>query len=74
MRLFMISMTAMVASTACLGLLFLYALIVPTLPPPVMAISAVPPAPNWRGEPVENWDVQAAPALPRPITLASDGI
>ena len=74
MRLFLISMSAMVASTACLGLLFLYALIVPTLPPPAIAISAISPSPSWRGEPVENWDVQAAPALPRPITLASDGI
>ena len=38
MRLVMLSLAAMTASTACLGLLFLYALFVPTLPPPTAAI------------------------------------
>jgi hypothetical protein len=33
MRLLMVSLAAMTASTACLALLFLYALVVPTLPP-----------------------------------------
>ena len=33
MRLFMISLAAMSASTACLALLFVYALYVPTRPP-----------------------------------------
>ena len=33
MRLLMVSLAAMTASTACLGMLFLYALFVPTLPP-----------------------------------------
>ena len=33
MRLLMVSLAAMTASTACLGMLFLYALVVPTLPP-----------------------------------------
>ena len=34
MRLLMVSLAAMTASTACLGILFLYALFVPTLPAP----------------------------------------
>ena len=33
MRLLMVSLAAMTASTACVGVLFLYALFVPTLPP-----------------------------------------
>jgi len=74
MRLFLISMTAMVASTACVGLLFLYALIVPTLPPPATAISAIAPSPDWHGGPVESWNAEAAPAQTGPIALASDGI
>jgi hypothetical protein len=38
MRLVMLSLAAMTASTACLGVLFLHALFVPTLPPPTAAI------------------------------------
>jgi hypothetical protein len=41
MRLVMLSLAAMTASTACLGLLFLYALFVPTLPPPTAAVTGI---------------------------------
>ena len=41
MRLLMVSLAAMTASTACLGMLFLYALFVPTLPPPTPAVTGV---------------------------------
>jgi hypothetical protein len=41
MRLLMVSLAAMTASTACLGLLFLYALFVPTLPAPNTALTGV---------------------------------
>jgi hypothetical protein len=41
MRLLMVSLAAMTASTACLGLLFLYALFVPTLPAPNTAVTGV---------------------------------
>ncbi len=41
MRLVMVSLAAMTASTACLGLLFLYALFVPTLPAPSAAVTGV---------------------------------
>jgi hypothetical protein len=41
MRLLMVSLAAMTASTACLGMLFLYALVVPTLPPPTAAVTGV---------------------------------
>ena len=40
MRLVMLSLAAMAASMACLGLLFLYALFVPTAPAPTAAITA----------------------------------
>lgn len=39
MRLVMISLAAMTASTLCLALLFLYALVVPTRPLPSPAIT-----------------------------------
>ena len=48
MRLVMFSLAAMTASTACLGLLFLYALFVPTLPPPTAASSV---RTMWPGPP-----------------------
>ena len=41
MRLVMLSLAAMTASTACLALLFLYALFVPTLPPPTASVTGV---------------------------------
>ena len=41
MRLVMLTLTAMSASTACLALLFLYALFVPTLPPPAVSLTGV---------------------------------
>ena len=41
MRLVMLSLAAMTASTACLALLFLYALFVPTLPPPAASVTGV---------------------------------
>ena len=41
MRLLMVSLAAMTASTACLGMLFLYALLVPTLPAPSAAVTGV---------------------------------
>lgn len=39
MRLVMASLAAMTASTACVALLFLYALFVPTRPAPTAAIT-----------------------------------
>lgn len=39
MRLMMLSIAAMTASTLCVGLVFLYALIAPTLPLPTPAIT-----------------------------------
>jgi hypothetical protein len=60
MRLVMLSLAAMTASTACLGVLFLYALFVPTLPAPTAAI-------------VDGHDVAlAAPAQQRLVTAASE--
>jgi hypothetical protein len=60
MRLIMVSLAAMSASTACLGLLFLYALFVPTLPAPTAAITA-------------QHDVAwTPPAQQRLITVASE--
>ena len=41
MRLVMLSLAAMTASTACLALLFLYALFVPTLPAPTASVTGV---------------------------------
>jgi hypothetical protein len=41
MRLMMISLAAMTASTACVALLFLYALFVPTLPPPTASVTGL---------------------------------
>ncbi|MEO8421321.1 MAG: hypothetical protein ABI457_09020 [Hyphomicrobium sp.] len=41
MRLLTVSLAAMTASTACLGMLFLYALFVPTLPAPAAALTGV---------------------------------
>jgi hypothetical protein len=55
----MVSLDAMSASTACLGLLFLYALFVPTLPAPTAAIVAGHDA---------TWTAEAQ----RPLTVASD--
>ncbi len=60
MRLVMLSIAAMTASTACVALLFLYALFVPTLPPPSAALVAIPNA-AWTGGPVEP-----------PMTVASE--
>jgi len=37
----MLSLAAMTASTACLALLFLYALFVPTLPAPTASVTGV---------------------------------
>ena len=59
MRLVMFSLAAMTASTACLGLLFLYALFVPTLPPPTAAIV---------GAHDVAWTAQAQ----QPLTVAPD--
>jgi hypothetical protein len=53
MRLVMMSLAAMTASTACVGMLFLYALVAPTRPAPSIAIVAVPDV-QWRGGPVEE--------------------
>ena len=41
MRLVMLSLAAMTASTACLALLFLYALFAPTLPPPAASVTGM---------------------------------
>jgi len=41
MRLVMLSLAAMTASTACLALLFLYALFVPTLPAPDTSVTGL---------------------------------
>ena len=71
MRLVMISLAALTASTACVAVLFLYALVAPTLPAPSMAIAATTPDPNWRGGPIEDW--AGAPAPKGFVTLASDG-
>jgi hypothetical protein len=60
MRLVMLSLAAMTASTACLGLLFLYALFVSTVPAPSAAIVDAP-------------DVAlAAPAQPPLVNVASE--
>ena len=58
MRLLMVSLAAMTASTVCLGLLFLYALFVPTLPPPAAAVTGVH---------VATWSTP----VPRPLITAS---
>ena len=60
MRLLMVSLAAMSASTACLGLLFLYALFVPTLPPPSAAVTGVH---------VSKWSI---PVQQRTVTVAAD--
>jgi len=53
MRLIMMSLAAMAVTTACVGILFLYALVVPTRPAPDIAIVHVPDA-AWHGGPVED--------------------
>ena len=70
MRLAMISLAAMTASTACVGLMFLYALVAPTRPAPSIAIAVVEPDASWRGGPMEDWAV-APPSKPL-VALASD--
>lgn len=70
MRLLMISLATMSASAACVGLMFLYALVAPTRPAPSIAIAIVEPAADWRGGPVEDWNV--APSGNGLVTLASD--
>jgi hypothetical protein len=59
MRLFMISLAAMAASTATVVLLFLYALIAPTRPAPSVAIVVMPDA-SFTGAPVEEPFVRVA--------------
>jgi hypothetical protein len=71
-RLMMFSLAAMSASTACLGLLFLYALVAPTRQLPPIEVAITEPDANWRGGPVEDWT--GAPAPRRFVTLASDAI
>lgn len=72
MRLVMICLAAMSASTACVGLLFLYALVAPTRPAPSIAIAVTAPAANWRGGPVEEWSVRRAE---QPlVALAADNL
>jgi hypothetical protein len=70
MRLAMISLATMSASAACVGLMFLYALVAPTRPAPSISIAVVEPDANWRGGPVEDWAV--APANKPLVALASD--
>lgn len=63
MRLIILALAAMTTSTACMGILFLYALVAPTRPVPAVAIVQIPdPDPNWRGGPIEE----------SPLTVASD--
>jgi hypothetical protein len=69
-RLVMLCLAAMSASSACVAILFLYALIAPTRPAPSIAIAVTMPDADWRGGPVEDWNVGAAD---QPfVTLASD--
>ncbi len=70
MRLAMISLATMSASAACVGIMFLYALVAPTRPAPSIAIAIVEPDAGWRGGPVEDWVV--APVNKPLVTLASD--
>ena len=70
MRLAMISLATVTASTACVGLMFLYALVAPTRPAPSIAIAVVQPDAGWRGGPIEDWKV--APSDKALVTLASD--
>lgn len=53
MRLFMLSLAAMAASSGTVTLLFLYALIAPTHPAPSMAIVVTPQA-SFTGAPIEE--------------------
>ncbi len=70
MRFVMISVAAMSASIACVGLFFLYALVAPTRPAPSIAIAIVEPHADWRGGPVEDWRLAASDnAL---VRMASD--
>ncbi len=70
MRLVMISLAAMSASTLCVALLFLYALVAPTRPAPSIAIAVTEPDASWRGGPVEDW---AGEVMPVPfVKLAYD--
>jgi hypothetical protein len=59
-RLMMICLSALSASTACLGILFLYALVAPTHPLPSAAVTSGH-AYAWTG-----------PGEPRVINLAGD--
>ena len=59
-RLMMICLSALTASTACLGILFLYALVAPTNPLPSAAVTSGY-AYAWTG-----------PGEPRVINLAGD--
>ena len=45
-RLMMICLSALTASTACLGILFLYALVAPTNPLPTAAVTSAHPLTN----------------------------
>jgi hypothetical protein len=63
MRLVMISLAAMTASTMCVALLFLYALVVPTRPAPEAALVRLPD-PAWSGGPVEQPVLTVASDLP----------
>jgi hypothetical protein len=71
-RLVMFSLATMSASAACVGILFLYALIAPTRPLPPIEVAITEPAADWRGGPDENWT--GAPAAHPFITLASDAL
>jgi hypothetical protein len=71
-RLVMFSLAAMSASAACVGILFLYALIAPTRQLPPIEVAITEPAADWRGGPEEDWS--GAPAPHAFITLASDTV
>ncbi len=70
MRLVMIAVAAMSASVACVGLMFLYALVAPTRPAPNIAIAVVEPDAGWRGGPMEDWHLVAGNNAP--VRLAAD--
>jgi hypothetical protein len=63
MRLMMISLAAMTASTLCVSVLFLYALVAPTRPAPDAAIVRLPD-PAWHGGPIEQPFVKLASDVP----------